>query len=992
MAVLLTLGALILPSVTYAQALGSIAGSVRDASGAVLPGVTVEATSPALIEKVRTVVSDGSGQYQIVNLPPGTYSVSFTLPGFSTFKRDGVEVSVNFTSAINAEMRVGAVEETITVTGESPIVDIQSAAQTRSVTQDIIKQLPGGGSWIQMAASVPAIRPSVTDVGGVLGDQVGAQVQAHGSLSGDGVSLFDGLRIGNMYISSNLTNMSLSPLLFDQVDVQLSGQSGETGTNGVIMNAIPRSGGNRFQGSALISGSGPSLQGDNITDRLEARGVAGASTTLKKLFDINGAVGGPIKQDKLWFYVTSRYFTNEFYLAGLYYAQDPTAIRRAENRDEQAFGGTYTYDNNGRVTWGINDKQKFTGWYAYQYKVDPHWTIAAATTAPEAVRVTTWHTQLSTFKWTYTASNRLLFEAGVAPGASPDTIVAEPDRINGISIQEQGSPAGSSLGIRPLIYRAPQQFDFDDRLPSQSLAASTSYVTGSHSVKFGFDMQRGYFWRGDNNDSTGGIWYRTREYVPNLVTIQAPNAGWQNNLNYNLGIYAQDRWTMNRLTVSGGLRVDMQNESTSDFTSQPHRWMPTRGQDYPAVESVPNWKDVNPRVSVAYDLFGTGKTAIKASASRGVEQDSIRYAAANNPANTLVTTVSRTWNDTNNNFTPDCDLLNPQPNGECLVWQDLGFGSSRVTTFYDPRMLDGWGVRGYNWEFSGGVQHEIIPRLSASVGYFRRIYGNFNIQDNEALGPSDFTEYSVVAPTDARLELSGQTIGGIFDQNRAVTNRNVIKPASDFGDVKSHWNGVDFSIDTRLRNGVLLQGGISTGKTMNDFCGVVDQVPEVLSSTAAPTGVLLVGIGAPATAWTPKAFCHQETPFLTQYKAVGAYTLPYAIRISGTFQSVPGPVIAANNIYTAVPPSLGRPFFAGQTTVNVVEPGTSYGDRLNQIDLRFSKLLNLGQGRVDLNVDLYNAFNSDAILTQQNAYGATWQNALTVIQPRFVKFSARWDF
>ena len=278
---------------------------------------------------------------------------------------------MNFTSTINADMRVGAVEETITVTGESPIVDLQSAAQTRSVTQDIIKQLPGGGSWIQMAASVPAIRPSVTDVGGVLGDQVGAQVQAHGSLNGDGVSLFDGLRIGNMYISSNLTNMSLSPLLFDQVDVQLSGQSGETGTNGVVMNAIPRSGGNRFQGSALISGSSPGLQGSNITDRLEARGVAGASTSLKKLFDINGAVGGPIKQDKLWFYFTSRYFTNEFYLAGLNYAQDPTAIRRAEDLGNQAFGGTYTYDNNGRVTWGINDKQKFTGWYAYQVQGGP---------------------------------------------------------------------------------------------------------------------------------------------------------------------------------------------------------------------------------------------------------------------------------------------------------------------------------------------------------------------------------------------------------------------------------------------------------------------------------------------------------------------------------------------------------------------------------------------------------------------------------------------
>jgi hypothetical protein len=618
--------------------------------------------------------------------------------------------------------------------------------------------------------------------------------------------------------------------------------------------------------------------------------------------------------------------------------------------------------------------------------VDPHWAIGGGTTAPEAVRVTTWHTQLSTFKWTYTATNRLLFEAGAAPGASPDTIIAEPDRINGISIQEQGSPVGSTLGIRPLIYRAPQGFDFDDRLPSQSFAGSMSYVTGSHSVKIGMDMQRGHFWRGDHNESTGGIWYRTREYQPNLVTIQAPNAGWQNNLNYNVGIYAQDRWTVSRLTVSGGLRVDMQNESTSEFRSQPHTWMPTRNDLYPEVKNVPNWKDVNPRVSVAYDLFGTGKTALKASASRGVEQDSIRYATANNPANTLVTQVSRVWTDFDNDFTPDCDLLNPQPNGECLVWQDLGFGSARPSTFYDKRMLEGWGVRGFNWEFSAGVQHEIIPRLSASVGYFRRIYGNFNVVDNEALSRSDFTEFSVVAPTDPRLALSGQTIGGIFDQNRAVVNRNVVKPASDFGEQFSHWNGVDVSVDTRLQNGVLLQGGFSTGKTMNDNCDIIDDLPEVLSG-GTPTGVLAVGFGAPGGA-TPAGFCHQETPFLTQFKGVASYTLPYAVRISGTFASIPGPVIAANQIYTGVLPSLGRPFFAGQTTVNVVEPGTMWGDRLNQI----SKLLNVGASRLDLNVDLYNAFNSDAILTQQNAFGATWQNALTLIQPRFVKLSARWDF
>src|SRR6186713_2688047 len=226
---LLVLGLVSVPRAGAAQVLGSVAGTVSDPSGAVLPGVTVEAASPALIEKVRTAVTDGAGQYRIVNLPPGNYTVSFTLPGFSTVKREGVEVSPNFTSNIDGDLRVGAVEETITVTGESPIVDIQSSAQTRAMTDTAFKELPTGGSWIQMAALVPAVRAGNTDVGGVLGDQTGAQVSAHGSRPGDGVSLIDGLRIGNMYLSSNLTNMSLSPLLFDQVDVQLSGQMAETG-------------------------------------------------------------------------------------------------------------------------------------------------------------------------------------------------------------------------------------------------------------------------------------------------------------------------------------------------------------------------------------------------------------------------------------------------------------------------------------------------------------------------------------------------------------------------------------------------------------------------------------------------------------------------------------------------------------------------------------------------------------------------------------------
>jgi hypothetical protein len=987
----------LLPTLTSAQTLGIVAGSVKDASGAVLPGVTVEVSSPALIERVRTATTDGAGLYRIINLPPGVYSVAFSLPGFNTVRREQVQVSAGFTASIDAEMKVGSVQETVTVTGESPVIDVQSAATTRSLTADTFKEIPSSGSWLQMASLVPAIRASVQDVGGVLGDQTGAQVSAHGSRSEDGVSMLDGLRIGNMYQSSNLTNMSLSPLLFEQVDVQVSGQAGETGTNGVVMNAVPKSGGNRFSGSALANGSSPSLQGSNITSRLTARGLTKASTTLKKLYDLNGAVGGPVMKDKLWFFGSSRYFTNYFYLADRYFPADNKSFARpVSNQAEQAYGGTYTYDNNVRLTWGLSDKQKLSGWYAYQYKVDPYWLIQTFTQAPEASRITTWHTQLSTLKYTYTPTSRFLVEAGMAAGASPDTIKVDLARIGGIAVVEQGGTDAFGNVYTPLTYRAPTSFDFDDRLPSQAFNVSGSYVTGSHNAKIGMELQRGHFWRGDNNDSTGGLWYTARAGDPIQFTIEAPVTGYQNNLNYNLGWFAQDRWTVRRLTLNGGVRVDLQNESTAAFTAAPHKWAPNRNATFAAVKNVPNWKDVNPRLSAAYDVFGTGKTALKASASRGVRQDSVAIALANNPATTITRSTARNWTDNNGNRTPDCDPLNPAAQSPsttgsidtCGAWLSPTFGTAAPTTFYDPAILDGWGVRPYNWEFSASVQQEVMPRLSVGGGYFRRINGNFQITDNENLTAADFTRFNVTLPTsDSRLPGAGQTVAGYYDVNRIVAPKNVVKDASKLGKQIEHWDGVDVNVDARLRSGLRMQGGLSTGKTTTDNCDIVDDAPEILGGS-------------------PAAYCHQESPFLAQYKALASYTLPWwGVRIAGTFQSIPGPNIlgnvsgpSLNGASGAGSTTLGRSFTSAATQLALIQPQTVFGDRLNEVDLRFTKVLRVHPGSLDLNFDIFNAFNSDAILGQSNTFVSnqvsptTWQRPTSVIQPRFLKVSVRWDF
>ena len=535
-----------------------------------------------------------------------------------------------------------------------------------------------------------------------------------------------------------------------------------------------------------------------------------------------------------------------------------------------------------------------------------------------------------------------------------------------------------------------------------------SYVTGSHNFKVGTQLQRGHFERSDSNHAQGDYYIVSLDGSPLLATITSPLAGWVDRLNYNLGIYAQDSWTTKRLTLSGGVRLDFQNESVDAYHYGPGPWLPNRNVNYPEIKNVPNWKDVNPRINATYDLFGNGKTAIKASVSRGVLQDSIGVARANDPAaNALVTSTSRLWFDNNGNQDAGlrpvqsgaAEFLRARPSIPRRTCADPGttpnFGNPALATTWDSKILNGWGVRPYNWEYSVGVQQEVIPRVSVSAAFFHRALGNFWVTDNELVSASDYTFYSATVPTDPRLPNSGQVISGIPDLNpdKLGLSRNVVKDDSQFGDHIEHFDGFDVTANGRFSN-LFLQGGISSGRRLTDVCAVRAQVPEssFLAITGQATAVIF-------------PFCRVSEPMQHNIKAYASYGLPwYGIRVSGTFQSVIGPIINAYNTYAGTAPGLGRPFSSGSSTVNLVPgwvdafgfrglpTGTEFGDRLNQFDLRFTKVVKVGKGSVDLNVDLYNAFNSDAILQEVQNYGVAWRNATSVIQPRFVKFAARWDF
>jgi hypothetical protein len=363
------------------------------------------------------------------------------------------------------------------------------------------------------------------------------------------------------------------------------------------------------------------------------------------------------------------------------------------------------------------------------------------------------------------------------------------------------------------------------------------------------------------------------------------------------------------------------------------------------------------------------------------------YGDLAHPANRTASIVTRTWNDSTfpvgdprrGNFVADCDLANPLPNGECAIMSNTGFGQPQPSTAYDPRAITGWSNRPYQWEFSTSVQQELAARVSANVGFFRRVYGNFTVTKNRAVSAADFSPFTVTAPSDARLPSGGgYVIPELYDLNPPKVGLvdNYFTLAGDYGTQIEHWNGVDVTVNARLQQGVTLQGGLSSGRTVTDNCEVLALVPE-----AGPTG---------------RPYCHVQTNFLTQVKLLGSYTVPRVdVQIAGTFQSLPGPQILANYVApnAAVAPSLGRPLSGGaaNVTVNLVPPGTMYGERLNQLDLRFSKILRWRATRTAVNLDFYNALNSSAVLSQNNNF-ATWQVPQSILLARFAKFSVQFDF
>ena len=513
----------------------------------------------------------------------------------------------------------------------------------------------------------------------------------------------------------------------------------------------------------------------------------------------------------------------------------------------------------------------------------------------------------------------------------------------------------------------------------------------------------------DTNDGGQSLTYRFNGGVPNLITQRALPLYGQVNVDHNLALYAQDKWSVRRMTASYGLRYDYFASSYPEQHAGPALLAPTRDITFPAQKNTA-WHDLSPRLGLSVDPTGKGKTAVKVSLNRYLQNEAAGspLAADPSPLNTLVTSTTRSWSDANRNFVPDCNLVSPLLNGECGAMANPAFGSARPGAIYDPDLLRGWDKRTANWEFSAGVQRELFARTSVDVAYFRRTYQNFVVTDNRAVSASDFDRFSITAPADPRLPGGGgYTVSGLYDLKPTSFGRpadNFVTLSSNYGKQIERWQGVDVNLSMRPQAGVRLQGGISTGSTLTDICAVAQKVPEMLLGVTSPSNattpqVLAVSTGnsaAIANQWIPAQYCRQRSPFLTNVKFAGSYTIPRAdVLVSGTFRSVPGPEIYAN--YTAtnavITPSLGRALSGGVANlpVTIVEPGTTYGERLNQVDMRVGKTLRFGRAKTSLNLDIYNVFNVNTVLTVNYAY-ATWLRPTSILLARFAKIGMQFDF
>jgi hypothetical protein len=960
---------LFFPALAFAQA--SISGLVQDASGAVLPGVTVEASSPALIEKTRTVVTDAAGRYSIVDLRPGTYEVAFSLPGFSTVKRDGIILTGSFDAQVNADMKVGALEETITVSGASPVVDVQNTLTQTVLTKEQIEVLPGSRTIQGRAALVPGVMVTSANTG----------VIAHGSASTDSHTMIDGFKAGMHLVGRGTGRLGVGSVTqtqeatIEELVYDAAGQGAEYAFSGVRMNMIPKEGSNRTKVEVIAYGSRENFESNNLGDFQQLYGFKYAPQAF--FYDFNPVVGGPIKENKLWYFASmSGNKSNSRILDNYFKPYEPSTPKECQDRPVedptqwcQADAPTkLNLSQTVRITHQVTNKHKLR--YSFDNTrsetLRGDYTALGSIASPEA----SWHLPLypawlAQARWTAPLTSRLLFEAGYVYQRGDFRVNYQPQ--NGID----------EVGVWDLIRSRIEEnhyFVYNNQERKQEAKVSLAYVTGSHSIKTGFENR----WANaiQENRYNGDVAFLTtlnrspyQVYVSNGPSLNKMQFNWDG------GAYISDQWRLSRFTINLGARYDKFNAFIPAQSVPDSNFV--KGFSIDKMSNLPNWNDWATRTGVAWDVFGNGKTAIKAFAGRFVAGEAFSNTSQFNPI--YSSSEPRNWIDRN----LDGKVLNADGTPQ---YNEIGIGNPRFGAPDAVDRADPDLKRDKNWTYELTAQQELFPRVQVFGGYYHRHFFDLAWTDDlatanfvDANNPGDWIPITITGPVDNRLQNGGGEQITAYnlraDKISALNPRQGYKTnaPNDFRD----YNGLEVGTNIRLPRSAFAMASLTSGKYHTHVCTVNN--PNSLR------------------------FCDTTTPFRHIFKVSYGVPVKYGINVSGNFQiyDTPGsglflsaPYFAANRVYTSA--VAGQPIVTSTTgggiTINLLEPNTIFADYYKIFDMRFSKTMNVGRNRITALAEFDNLFNMRNVVAVNESYGDTWLRPSALQRGRNIRFGIQYRF